>query len=109
MSRDLRPLFEPSSLAIVGVSADPRKWGYWFARDAARGAHRRSVHLIGRSGGELHGLPVLQSLAELPEPPELVVLSVPAAGLEGGGGGALAGGAKAVVADARGGGGGRGG
>jgi acyl-CoA synthetase (NDP forming) len=102
MSRDLRPLFEPRSLAIVGVSADPGKWGYWFARDAARGAHRRSVHLVGRSGGELHGLPVLQSLAELPEPPELVVLSVPAAGLDEAVDASLAAGAKAIVAIAAG-------
>ncbi len=82
MSRDLRPLFEPRSLAIVGVSADPAKWGYWFARDAVRGSHRRAVHLVGRSGGEVHGLPVHRSMAELPEAPELVVLSVPAASLE---------------------------
>ncbi|HEY1512467.1 MAG TPA: acetate--CoA ligase family protein [Gaiellaceae bacterium] len=102
MNRDLRPLFEPRSLAIVGVSADPGKWGYWFARDAARGAHRRTVHLIGRSGGELHGLPVLPSLAELPEPPELVVLSVPAAGLEEAVDASLAAGAKAIVAVAAG-------
>ena len=102
MSRDLRPLFEPRSLAIVGVSADPGKWGYWFARDAARGAHRRSVHLIGRSGGELHGLPVLSSLAELPEPPELVVLSVPAARLEAAVDESLAVGARAIVAIAAG-------
>jgi len=102
MSRDLRPLFEPRSVAIVGVSADPGKWGYWFARDAARGAHRRSVHLIGRSGGELHGLPVLPSLAGLPEAPELVVLSVPAAGLEAAVDESLAAGAKAIVAIAAG-------
>ncbi|MGN6798466.1 MAG: acetate--CoA ligase family protein [Gaiellaceae bacterium] len=102
MKRDLRPLFEPRSLAIVGVSADPGKWGYWFARDAARGLHRRSVHLIGRSGGELHGLPVLQSLAELPESPELVVLSVPAAGLADAVDESLAVGAKAIVAIAAG-------
>ncbi len=35
VTRDLTPLFEPQTLAIVGVSADPGKWGYWFARDAA--------------------------------------------------------------------------
>ena len=102
MNRDLRPLFEPRSLAVVGVSADPGKWGYWFARDAARGAHRRAVHLVGRSGGELHGLPVVQSLSELPEPPELVVLSVPAAGLEAAVDESLTVGAKAIVAIAAG-------
>ena len=102
MTRDLRPLFEPRSVAIVGVSADPEKWGHWFARDAARGAHRRSVLLVGRSGGELFGLPVHRSLAELPEAPELVVLSVPAHGLEEAVDESLAAGAKALVAIAAG-------
>ena len=102
MTRDLRPLFEPRSVAIVGVSADPAKWGYWFARDAVRGAHRRSVHLVGRSGGEVHGQHVHRSLADLPEQPELVVLSVPAASLEEAVDEALAAGARALVAVAAG-------
>jgi acetate---CoA ligase (ADP-forming) len=100
--RDLRPLFEPRSLAIVGVSADPGKWGYWFARDALRGAHRRGVYLVGRSGGDVHGQRVHRSLAELPEPPELVVLSVPAAALEAAVDEAIAAGARALVAIAAG-------
>ncbi len=97
MTRDLTPLFEPRSVAIVGVSADPGKWGYWFARDAAKGQHRRSVFLVGRSGGELHGLPVHTSIAELPEPPELVVLAVPAEALEQAVADALDKGARALV------------
>ncbi len=92
----------PASVAIVGVSSDPGKWGYWFARDAVKGRHRRTVHLVGRSGGELHGLPVHRSLAELPEPPDLVVLSVPAAALEEAVDESLAAGAKALVAIAAG-------
>jgi acetate---CoA ligase (ADP-forming) len=100
--RDLTPLFEPRSVAIVGVSADPAKWGYWFARDAVKGMHRRRVYLVGRSGGELHGAPVHRTIAELPEAPELVVLSVPAQGLEQAVDEALAAGAKALVAIAAG-------
>ncbi len=102
MTRDLTPLFEPRSLAIVGVSADPGKWGYWFARDAAKGIHRRRVHLVGRSGGELHGLTVHRSIADLPEPPDLVVLSVPAHALEQAVDESLAAGARALVAIAAG-------
>jgi acyl-CoA synthetase (NDP forming) len=102
VTRDLTPLFEPRTLAIVGVSADPAKWGYWFARDAALGAHRRRVFLVGRNGGEVHGMPVHRSLAELPEPPELVVLSVPADGLEQAVDDSLAVGARALVAIASG-------
>src|SRR5262249_8957905 len=102
VTRDLTPLFEPRSVAIVGVSADPEKWGHWFARDALRGAHRRDVYFVGRSGGELLGRPVHRSLAELPEAPELVVLSVPAAGLEAAVDDSLAVGARAIVAIAAG-------
>jgi acyl-CoA synthetase (NDP forming) len=102
VTRDLSPLFEPQTLAIVGVSADPAKWGYWFARDAAAGAHRRRVFLVGRNGGEVHGMPVHRSLAELPEPPELVVLSVPADGLEQAVDDSLIAGARALVAIAAG-------
>jgi acyl-CoA synthetase (NDP forming) len=102
VTRDLRPLFEPETLAIVGVSSDPAKWGYWFARDAALGAHRRRVYLVGRNGGEVHGMTVHRSLSELPEPPELVVLSVPADGLEQAVDDSLAAGARALVAIAAG-------
>ena len=102
MTRDLTPLFEPKTLAIVGVSADPGKWGYWFARDALRGAHRRAVYLVGRSGGEVHGEPVYRSLDELPQAPELVVVSVPADGLEAAIDDSLAAGARALVAIAAG-------
>jgi acyl-CoA synthetase (NDP forming) len=100
--RDLTPLFEPRSLAVVGASANTEKWGYWFARDAAKGAHRRRVYLVGRSGGEVHGLAVHRSLGDLPEAPELVVLAVPGGGLEDAVDEAIAAGARALVAIAAG-------
>jgi len=100
--RDLTSLFEPSSVAILGASSDTGKWGYWFARDAMKGIERRRVFLVNRGGGELFGLPVHKSLEELPEPPELVVLSVPAHGLEDAVDASLAAGARALVAIAAG-------
>lgn len=102
VARDLTPLFEPRSVAVVGVSSDPAKWGHWFARDALKGTHRRSVFLVGRSGGEVLGQRVYRSLADLPEPPELVVLSVPATALEQAVDESLAAGARALVAIAAG-------
>jgi acyl-CoA synthetase (NDP forming) len=100
--RDLTSLFEPSSVAILGASSDTSKWGYWFARDAMKGIERRRVFFVNRGGGELFGLTVHRSLEELPEPPELVVLSVPAHGLEDAVDASLAAGARALVAIAAG-------
>ena len=66
MPRDLQPLFSPASVAIVGASNDPAKWGNWLARGALRGADRRPVYLVNRNGGEVLGHPTYRSIGELP-------------------------------------------
>jgi acyl-CoA synthetase (NDP forming) len=102
VARDLRPLFEPRSVAIVGASNDPTKWGQWLARDAVRAEHRRAVYLVNRSGGDILGRPSYPSLTELPDAPELVVLAVRAAGFEDLVEESLEAGARAIVAIAAG-------
>ena len=97
MTRDLRPLFDPRSVAIVGASATPGKWGYWLAQGALQAEERRAVFLVNRNGGEILGRTAYRSLAELPESPELVVITVPADGFEEAVEGALDSGAKALV------------
>jgi acyl-CoA synthetase (NDP forming) len=96
--RDLRPLFAPRSVAVVGASADPSKWGNVLARGALRGSHRRSVFLVNRAGGEILGVPTYASLGDLPDAPELAVIAVPAAAFEAAVDDALAVGARAMVA-----------
>ena len=97
MSRDLQPLFAPTSVAVVGASGDPRKWGNWLARRALRGEHRRAVHLINRRGGEILGRSAHRSLLELESPVDLVLVTVPEAVLEPTVQEALSAGAKAIV------------
>jgi acyl-CoA synthetase (NDP forming) len=97
MMRDLRPLFDPRSVAIVGASNTPGKWGHWLAGGALKGEDRRAVYLVNRNGGEILGRNAFRSLAELPESPELVVIAVPASGFEEAVAAALDSGAKALV------------
>ena len=82
----------------MGASSDPAKWGNWIARNALKGAHRRHVFLVNRRGGEVDGHRVYTSLADLPFPPELVVLSVPKASFETAVDDALAAGSRMLVA-----------
>ena len=100
--RDLRALFEPRSVAVVGASNDPAKWGQWLARGALLGERRRRVFLVNRSGGEVLGRPAFRALDALPERPELVVLAVPASAFEEAVDASLAAGARAIVAIAAG-------
>jgi acetate---CoA ligase (ADP-forming) len=97
MARDLEPLFAPRSVAIVGASDDPAKWGNWLGRGALRGEHRRPVYLVNRNGGTVLDRPAYASLHDLPDAPELVVISVPAAAFEQAVDDALAVGARALV------------
>ncbi|WP_231642294.1 acetate--CoA ligase family protein [Nocardia sp. NRRL S-836] len=69
---------DPVSVAVVGASDDPAKWGHWLARGALAGRGRRAVHLVNRGGGAVLSQPTVRTLSELPEAPELVVLAVPA-------------------------------
>jgi acyl-CoA synthetase (NDP forming) len=94
----LAALFAPRSLAVVGASDDPAKWGNWIARNALKGGHRRHVFLVNRRGGEIAGHPVYTSLAALPVPPELVVLAVPETSFETAVDDALATGSRMLVA-----------
>lgn len=76
---DLSVFTDPRSVAVVGASADPAKWGYWLARGALRGSHRRAVHLVNARSTVIEGTPSVASLSALPEAAELVVLCAPAA------------------------------
>jgi acyl-CoA synthetase (NDP forming) len=98
MARDLRALFEPSSVAILGASSNPAKWGHWLARGALKGDGRRKIYLVNRNGGEILGQPAYVSLADLPDSPELVVITLPAAAFEQAVDDSLAVGARAIVA-----------
>jgi len=64
-------------VAVVGASADRRKWGYWLARGALAGQDLRSVYLVNRAGGLIQGARAWRSVEELPATPELVVVATP--------------------------------
>ena len=95
--RDLRTLFDPASVAVIGASGDPAKWGHAVVREALRSA-RRPVHLVNHRGGTILGRPVARRITELDAPVELVVIAVPAVGFEAAVDDALAVGARAIVA-----------
>ncbi|MET3812229.1 acetate--CoA ligase family protein [Arthrobacter sp. UYEF3] len=79
-TRDLTALFAPSSIAIVGASNDPSKYGNWLAVRALRDSRSRPVHLVNRTRPEILGHPAIPSLVSAPGPVDLAVIAVPAAG-----------------------------
>lgn len=75
---DLAVFSDPASVAVVGASEDPTKWGYWLASGALTGAHRRRISLVNSRSASVLGQPCAPSVSALDETPDLVALCVPA-------------------------------
>lgn len=75
---DLTPLFAPRSVAVVGASNDPVKWGGSLMRNLIDGGFAGSIYPVNGRGGTVCDLPAFASIAELPEAPDLAIVAVPA-------------------------------
>lgn len=78
MNHPLAPILAPRSVAVVGASRSPRKRGYQAVRTLVEGGFQGRVFPVNPKGGELLGLPVAASVAELDEPPDLAFICTPA-------------------------------
>ena len=79
----LNPFRNPGSVAVIGASDDPAKWGFWLAAGALRGSSRREVYFVNATAPTILGNPAFPSISALPSTPELVVLSVPSRFVQG--------------------------
>ena len=93
----LAPLLAPRSIAFVGASARPNTPGHDMMRMIRRGGFGGVVHAVNPNNREIEGYPCVASLADLPAPPDLAVLSVRNERLEETLAAAIAAGAKAAV------------
>src|SRR6185295_4909549 len=72
---DLRPLFAPASIAVVGAS--PRSWIAETVRDNLRVMDSETrCHFVNPKYDELHGQPCYPSLDALPERPDIAVVAL---------------------------------
>ncbi|MBA4397246.1 MAG: hypothetical protein C0394_07685 [Syntrophus sp. (in: bacteria)] len=74
MNRDLRPFFEPKSVAVIGASATRGRPGNDVIRNILANEYRGTIHLVNPKGGEIMGLPVLPSIADLPAGVDLAII-----------------------------------
>lgn len=70
-----KDLFVVSRIALVGASANPEKIGYAVLRNLL--TFSGTVYPVNPKGGEILGKTVYHSLADLPERPDAVIITVP--------------------------------
>jgi acyl-CoA synthetase (NDP forming) len=70
--------FNARSIALVGASGDPRKFGYMALNTLIQGGFDGEIYPVSPRGGELMGLKVRTAVAQIPGKLDLAVVSVPA-------------------------------
>ncbi len=75
-------MLEARSVALVGASARPGSLGARMIAELARSPSRPRTYLVTPRYTDIGGVPCLPSLAEVPEPADLVLLAVPDTALE---------------------------
>lgn len=78
MDDPLARFFNARGVALVGASAQPAKLSYGVLQNLIRSGYPGPIYPVHPRGGEILGLPVYRSLAEVPDPVELAILMVPA-------------------------------
>ena len=78
MPHALSRIFEPRSVAIVGASSNPRKRGYQAVRALLDAGYSGEIYPVNPAAGELLGLEVARSVAEVDGTPDLAYICTPA-------------------------------
>ena len=73
----LRELFNPESIAVVGASRSPLKLGHLILSNLISAGYRGTIFPVNPAGGEILGLTAYPSTADLPRPPDLGIIVLP--------------------------------
>ncbi len=74
----MEKIFRAQSIALVGASSNPNKFGYMTLNSLIEGGYQGKIYPINPKGEEILGQRVFRTLCELPETPDLVIVIVPA-------------------------------
>ena len=72
-----QPLFHPRSVALVGASRDPKKWGFNLLFNIVKGDYPGRIYPINPKEPEILGFKAYPSITQVPEPVDQAILVVP--------------------------------
>lgn len=71
-------LFEPKSIAVIGASSSSDKIGYKIVENIVSGGYKGKLYPINPKGGEILGLPIYKNLLDIGGEVDVAVLVIPA-------------------------------
>ncbi len=75
---EIKYLFRPRSVAVVGASGTPGKIGYSLMSNILSSGYEGEVYPINPKGGEILGRPVYKSIEDVPGEVDIALIAVPA-------------------------------
>lgn len=75
---DIKWLFEPRSVAVIGASHDPNKIGYKIVQNIVANGYAGQVFPVNPKGGEILGLRVYPRVHDIPDEIDVALIVVPA-------------------------------
>ncbi len=76
---DIKYLFEPRAVAVIGASKNPAKIGYRIVENIINSGYNGKIYPINPKGGEILGHPIYRDLTEPEGEIDVAVISIPAA------------------------------
>ncbi len=81
LKEQLDYLFNPRSVAVIGASNQLGKWGYFILARLLESKSGKEIYAINKKEAEVLGLKAYRSVADVPGPVDLVVITVPFQGI----------------------------
>jgi acyl-CoA synthetase (NDP forming) len=76
--KDLYKIFLPRTVAFIGASAQPGKWGNMLFTNVLAGGYEGKIFLVNAKGQDIAGRKVFKSISDIPDQVDLGVVTVPA-------------------------------
>ncbi|BDQ38402.1 acyl-CoA synthetase [Pseudodesulfovibrio nedwellii] len=73
----LRSLFNPDSIAIIGVSRSSHKLGNVILSNLIAAGYKGTIFPVNPAGGEILGIPTFSDISSIPKPPDLGIIVLP--------------------------------
>jgi acetyltransferase len=73
---ELKTLFRPRSVALIGASRDTKKYGYWTAKSLFENKYEGDIYLISRSGGEILGHETYPDILSVEGDVDLAIIAI---------------------------------
>lgn len=76
-AKKLDKLFAPKSIAVLGASRNSKKIGNIAVRNLLEAGYKGTIFPVNPKASQIHGLNVYNSIADLPEIPDLAIIALP--------------------------------